>query len=205
MRFLWTFALWLTLLCLPFATLAAVDVTHGPSTHVRADHCTRACHDRGCAHLPDKVDVNRPVVRLARQVYEANIEALRAPSFGYRDTNLLVYVLGFPVAFALLLPLVLWPRRRPGPVAWAGLVASVGGLVGLGAVVASRSEVLLAWGSGRTALYWACTDACVHLGNLSGLTYEGFNFVLFVVGFPGTLLVLLLLTFVRGIRALGST
>ncbi len=180
-----TLALWASLLALPFATLAAVDVAHGPSTHEAAAHCTRACHDHGCAHLAQRIDVTRPPVRLARQLYVANLHALKAPSFGYRDTNLLVYVVGFPVLFAgLLLALLL--RRPPGAVAW-GPVGLLGGLLGY---VLVHVEALGAWGSGRSGLYWACTDFCIHLGNRTGLTYEGFNFLLFVVGFPLTLFAL---------------
>lgn len=186
MRFLWTITLWLTLLALPFVTLAAVDVTHGPSTHAQRASCTRACHDRGCVHLPQKIDVERPVVRAARAVYVANIRALRQPAFGYRDTNLLVYVVGAPSVAAVLLWGVLW--RRPGRWAWGLLGLAAGLLVAAGAVVATRPEGLLAWGVGRDALYWACTDFCIHMGNRTGLTYEGFNFLLFVVGFPATLL-----------------
>ena len=134
MRFLWTITLWLTLLALPFMTLAAVDVTYGPSTHARQATCTRACHDRGCVHLPEKVDVERAVVRAARTVYVANIRALRQPAFGYRDTNLLVYVVGGPSVAAVLLWGVLW--RRPGRCAWGALGLAVGLLGAAGAVVA---------------------------------------------------------------------
>ena len=195
MRFVWTFAMWLVLLALPFATLAAVDVTMGPSTHARAAYCTRACHDRGCAHLATKVDMSRPVARAAEAVYRANIAALKRPALGYRDTNLLVYLVGFPSVAAALLWAALW--RRPTPWSWAALLGAAGLLAGLLAVVASNPAGLLAWGRGRDALYAACTDFCVHMGNLTGLTYEGFNALLFIVGFPGTVLGLVVTTAAR--------
>ena len=181
--------LWALLLVIPFATLLAVDARFGPSTHAAAAHCTRACHDQGCAHLPRVVDTERPVVQAARAVYHANIQALAAPSIGYRDTNLVVYVLGFPALYAVLSLVLLWRlpmARRWGPMLLTGATAA--GLLGY---AASRAEVLASWGSGRSAVYWVCTDFCVHMGNLTGLTYEGFNFALFVVGFPLTGVLLL--------------
>ncbi|MBX2802701.1 MAG: hypothetical protein KTR31_33785 [Myxococcales bacterium] len=191
---IWTVILWATLLALPFATLAAVDVAHGPAVHTAsADRCTRACHDRGCAHLAQHVDTSRGVARLARRIYIANIEALRAPAFGYRDTNLLVYVLGLPLLFAGLLLAVLWPRGGTSPSrrAWIALALPVGLLGVLMAYVGANAGQLWLWGVGRDAVYWACTDFCIHAANLTGLTYEGFNFVLFVVGFPLTTVALI--------------
>lgn len=185
----WVLVLWATLLALPFALLAAVDAAHGPSTHAPAEHCTRACHDRGCVHLLEVVDPENPVVQAARGLYVANLEALRAPSIGYRDTNLLVYVVGFPLLYASLLLVVLW--RAPPRVVRPATVGAGLGLVALLGSVALRPSALLAWGRGADALYWACTDFCVHMGNLTGLTYEGFNFLLFVVGFPFTLIALI--------------
>lgn len=187
--------LWMSLLALPFAVLLAVDAVNGPSTHAAADHCTRACHDRGCAHLPRVVDTSRPVVRAAREVYVANIRALAAPSIGYRDTNLLVYVVGFPALYAVILLVLLlrWPVAWRWPVA----LASSGIVAALLAGVLARIEVFGAWGSGRTALYWLCTDFCIHMGNATGLTYEGFNFALFVVGFPLTGIALAVAVVVR--------
>jgi hypothetical protein len=198
MRFLWTFALWLCLWTLPFATVAAVDVSYGPSTHATAERCTRACHDRGCVHLGQKVDLERPAARAAEALYLANIRALRGPSMGYRDTNLAVYLLGFPAIGGVLLWGALW--RRPTRGSWAVLALVAGALGGVVSVVAARPMGLLAWGSGRDAVYWACTDFCVHMGNLTGLTYEGFNFLLFVVGFPVTLVGLAAWGVARGVR-----
>ncbi len=181
--------LWLCLLALPFATLLAVDAAHGPSTHAAdAVACTRTCHDRGCAHLALRVDVSRPAVRAARAVYEANIDALAAPSIGYRDTNLVVYVVGFPALFAALLLVIL--LRRPAARGWRPLLVGGGLLSGLVGVVALQIDALAAWGTGRSAVYWLCTDFCIHVANLTGLTYEGFNFALFVVGFPLTAVLL---------------
>lgn len=183
------------LLVLPFLALLVVTTAHGPASHAPADVCTRACHDRGCIHLTRKVDTNAPVVRAARSVYRANIRALHAPSLGYRDTNLLVYVLGMPTVCAVLLLIVL--AREPSRRHWVALA----GLLAAGAVmvasVAGRPGAALAWGTDRDAVYWMCTDFCVHIGNRTGLTYEGFNVLLFLVTFPATLLVLATAAFHR--------
>lgn len=198
MRYLWTFGLWATLLSLPFATLAVVNAAYGPATHTSTPVCTRACHDRGCRHLLEKVDPEHPVVDAARRLYRANIAALRSTSLGYRDTNLVVYVVGLPAVFAGLLLVVLW--REPPRGGW-GLLAGAGGLLlGLVGSVAWRPQALLAWGTDRSAVYWACTDFCIHMGNLTGLTYEGFNFLLFLVGFPATLFGLTLAAGLRVVR-----
>ena len=53
-------------------------------------------------------------------------------------------------------------------------------------------------------MYWLCTDFCVHMGNATGLTYEGFNFALFVVGFPATGVGLLVAVVAGRIHAGGS-
>jgi len=39
-------------------------------------------------------------------------------------------------------------------------------------------------------LYWYCTDFCVNVANLLGVTYYDFNFWLFIIVFPGTLIAL---------------
>lgn len=41
------------------------------------------------------------------------------------------------------------------------------------------------------SLYWYCTDFCVNMANLLGISYEEFNFWLFVVVMPGLLGVLM--------------
>ncbi|MCB0554164.1 MAG: hypothetical protein KDD02_11475 [Phaeodactylibacter sp.] len=40
-------------------------------------------------------------------------------------------------------------------------------------------------------LYWYCTDFCIHAANLLGITYEEFNFILFLLIFPGVTIILL--------------
>jgi len=41
-------------------------------------------------------------------------------------------------------------------------------------------------------LYWYCTDFCINAANLMGLTYNEFNFLLFIVVFPMIFLLLVL-------------
>lgn len=52
-------------------------------------------------------------------------------------------------------------------------------------------------------LYWYCTDFCVNLANWLGITYVEFNFMLFIVIFPGVTLLLLGINLWRyGVRPL---
>ena len=42
-------------------------------------------------------------------------------------------------------------------------------------------------------LYWYCTDFCIHMANLLGISYVEFNFWLFILFFPLVTLLLLIL------------
>lgn len=46
-----------------------------------------------------------------------------------------------------------------------------------------------------TEIYWYCTDFCINAANLLGISYVGFNFILFLIVFPAVLLLLLFLNF----------
>ncbi len=177
--------MWMLLMAAPFVVLGAVNVAHGPSHPALEETCTRWCHDHGCPHTAARHDFSKPVPALARKVYYANIRALGATPLGYRNTNIVVYVLGAPALAGALLFACLWPadprisRRRWG--VWGAMALAVG-----------LAGVRLGVGIGRLAewrsLYWFCTDFCIHAANGMGLTYEEFNFLLFVLGFPLTLL-----------------
>lgn len=43
-----------------------------------------------------------------------------------------------------------------------------------------------------TQLYWYCTDFCVNAANLLGVSYVSFNVLLFIVGLPTVILLLIL-------------
>ena len=49
--------------------------------------------------------------------------------------------------------------------------------------------------------YWYCTDFCVNMANLLGISYVEFNIWLFLLLFPGVIIVLLLLNVNRYIIA----
>jgi len=179
-RALWTLVTCSLLLALPFLAMTVTNLAHGPSHHADASTCTRGCHDHGCAHTAAIVDLRSAPARAARAVYLENIRLLHASPLGYQPTNLLVYVLLAPTVAGLSLAAVLWPgvpvgRPRVGATATLAL-----GVAGLGAIVAQQAEGLNRWSS----LYWFCTDFCIHAANDLGITYEIFNFGLFVVGFP---------------------
>jgi len=46
-------------------------------------------------------------------------------------------------------------------------------------------------------LYWHCTDFCINMANLLGISYIEFNMVLFLILLPSVLCVLLGLNFYR--------
>lgn len=182
-RWAWTVLLWLLLLVAPFAMMGAVNSWNGPSTHARESTCTRFCHDHGCPHRVAGTDASK-ISRNAERLYLENIRLLKASPLGYRNTNLLVYLAGFPSLFALLLLAVL----RPGP--HSDATRQRYGTLGVAAVVA-LALALAAQGSLRDwgppslrAAYWYCTDFCIHAANALGIAYDTFNFLLFVVGFP---------------------
>lgn len=47
------------------------------------------------------------------------------------------------------------------------------------------------------ALYWYCTDFCVNMANLLGISYVEFNICLFLIVLPGLIGVLVLLNLRR--------
>ncbi|WNJ18319.1 hypothetical protein [Pontibacter sp. G13] len=48
-----------------------------------------------------------------------------------------------------------------------------------------------------TWIYWYCTDFCINMANLLGVSYVEFNMALFLLAFPGLLVILLLLNIWR--------
>ncbi|MEL6588462.1 MAG: hypothetical protein AAFQ68_00185 [Bacteroidota bacterium] len=48
-----------------------------------------------------------------------------------------------------------------------------------------------------TALYWYCTDFCVNMANLLGISYVEFNIWLFLIVLPGLIGILVLLNLRR--------
>lgn len=198
---LWAVVLWATLLLLPFAVLCTVNGVSGPSVAEHQAFCTRYCHSasHGCPHTAAKFDFEQPGPKLARRVFLANIRLLGSTSLGYQNTNLVVYVLAFPAACAGLLLAVLWPTRTavtPSRARWFGLVVLLGSALA-GLAVFPITGGLTRWGWSLRGLYWFCTDFCIHAGNGTTLTYDAFNFLLFTVAFPLTLLGLPAILFLK--------
>jgi hypothetical protein len=52
------------------------------------------------------------------------------------------------------------------------------------------------------SLYWYCTDFCINMANLLGISYLEFNFWLFLVIFPGVFLGLLIANLIRYVPSL---
>jgi hypothetical protein len=46
-------------------------------------------------------------------------------------------------------------------------------------------------------LYWYCTDFCIHMSTILGITYVEFNFWMFMVIFPLIFVILLALNLYR--------
>ena len=83
------------------ALMTAVNTFAPVATHShQTDQCTRYCHDVGCSHF----DQTSSVTSL-KTLYAANIHWLRNNPLGisYQQMNLLVYVIGFPTLWAILL------------------------------------------------------------------------------------------------------
>lgn len=185
----WAVALWLGLLGLPFGVLGGVNGLRGPADHAATEACSRVCHDarRGCRHTAARIDFERPAAAFARRVFLTNVRLLGSTPLGYQNTNLVVYVLGFPSLNAGLLLACLWPL--PGrPTSTVHKVATLGawglGIALLGLVVVTGG--LARWGLSARGLYWYCTDFCIHAANLTSIPYDAFNFLLFTVAFPLT-------------------
>ena len=47
------------------------------------------------------------------------------------------------------------------------------------------------------AIYWYCTDFCINMANLLGISYVEFNFLLFLVALPALIFVLLFMNAYR--------
>ena len=96
--------LWLAIV-LPILFIVGINETHAPLPHSYAsDRCTWHCHDKGCSHF---------LANQAQQVfpagfyrlYTSNIQWLKDNPLhlSYREMNILVYVILFPILLLGLL------------------------------------------------------------------------------------------------------
>lgn len=123
----------------------------------------------------------------ANNLTRAMIAGLKSGgSQNYKFANLLVYMGGVP-AFALFNA---WLHRSR----WywyVGMIVSVG----LMFLVGQYSDPVGSMPKGGANVTWYyywffyCTEFCIRLANVSGLTYRGICFLLFVVAIPGVLFV----------------
>lgn len=135
--------------------------------------CSWVCHDSRCIHGEELAETWLAKLGLAgslphetlQATYLVVIKGLHDLPGTYREANHYIYAIAFP-ALALFLALALGVK-------WPWIAAATGGSV----LFALHPD----W-------YALCTEFCFHVGNWTGLTYVGFNFLLFLILMPGFLL-----------------
>ena len=135
------------------------------------------CHNGQCTHFLKRFnhhrvavfcdDITNDAVSLLKKMgKQVGTLGEKTP---YRGANNLVYFIVLP----LLAVLVAWLRRDPK---WLYVAA-----------VVFFSMVVIQGFRYKPGLYRYATDFCIHLGNLTGLTYWGICFLFFIVGIPGAI------------------
>lgn len=132
-----------------------------------AGPCSWECHNTGCQAGIDLVEQNLPAgpASSVEFVYTGTIQWLHDLPGTYRESNMLVYGIAFP-----LLGLILGLGYRPRW--WIHGTALVSCLV-----LAVQPD----W-------YRVCTEFMFKFGNLTGLTYAGANFLILILMMPLLLL-----------------
>lgn len=98
--------------------MLVVNESASSATHqYLKERCTRHCHDKGCPHFQENFSTYQEQLPFAddfRQLYRENIQALKENSLGlnYRQINLLIYVVLFPL-ISLLLVWGAWRKKMP--------------------------------------------------------------------------------------------
>ena len=169
----------MTLKSIPFGLLLILIVHIAPKPE---GPCSWSCHNDACYHGQelalgwlDKLGLDESIYyEKMEPVYLSVIHWLHDLPGTYREANLYIYGLALP-ALAFLLALLIGVR-------WPWMVVA-----GVGSVLFA---MLPDW-------YDLCTEFCIYVGNWTGLTYAGFNFILFLILIPGFLLVDLFLAFRR--------
>lgn len=132
----------------------------------------------GCPHTPAAFNnVDPHWYKLAEQSTRSMVGALKGMG-EYDWANLLVYFGLVP----MIAGVSAW-LHQTAKWWYVGMVVTVLTLLGVGELTFSGG-----W-------FWYCTDFCMRVANVTGLTYGGICFFLFVVAIPGVLL----LDFVMGL------
>lgn len=147
--------------------------------------CTiKSCYYGSCTHAP-LVFADSFWFPYAKAATKSVIAALHDMG-DYKRANLVVYFGGVP-AWALFNG---WLHRQRwwnyaaliGSVGFMFLIAQYREPVGSMVEIATKIHPQFMW-------YYYCTEFCMRLANMTGLTYGGVCFFLFVVAIPGVLLV----------------
>lgn len=169
-------------------TIVVVNHFSPPPSHAySSDRETRYCHDHGCRHyLVRRPDSTPSALRqLAEQAYRHNIQWLgQVPGLDYRQANIVLYVVLWPLLMALLTYMAM-ARLARRPIWSRQLLLFV--LILLSAP-ALALFAYLRWPAQAGVLldrfYWYCTDFTINLANLLGLSYAEINGLLFLILFP---------------------
>lgn len=93
----------LLILITPFIIIIIINESNNisPTYAIDQNHCTRACHNKGCIHFNKKMlnKHEQNFVTKHFETYKKNIQWLKNNPFGfsYVEMNLLLYVILFPV------------------------------------------------------------------------------------------------------------
>jgi glycine cleavage system regulatory protein len=87
-----------------------------PGTEYLANRCSRYCHNHGCPHIEQKIEMHKgqyPILLKLKSIYDGNIALLHNNGMGlsYQQANLLIYVLLSPALMLILLWLAIRKRK----------------------------------------------------------------------------------------------
>lgn len=99
-----------------FGIMFVVNYFSSPPTHEKHSYrCTRYCHDHGCLHVENRYSGlnNCWMLNAAGALYKGNIALLgKIPGLTYKQANILIYVICFPLLWLFLIMLVLGQRGQ---------------------------------------------------------------------------------------------
>lgn len=148
--------------------------------------CSILCHDTGCPHAAESLEplVGKSFYTIADSSTQAMIAGLNQGK-GSSSDRFNFYQWANLIAFFIFVPGWAWLNARLHNIDRRWYYAMVGSVVTMLAIgeVTAFKEALTGKG-----WYYYCTDWCIRVGNLTGLTYGGVCFVIFVVGIPGVLI-----------------
>jgi hypothetical protein len=97
-----TKSIFLMLICLVSFLFVVNWLAPKPQNSFNPEQCTRYCHNLGCKH--SQSDEGNQFAKSARKLYFDNIRLLKNNGLGltYKEMNLLVYVISYPILVLLL-------------------------------------------------------------------------------------------------------